>query len=116
MSQYNSTYEIAEEINRVVGNPTQQFDSVYEICEQIYHSVGGNQTDFDSVYEICAAILEQLDEHPVVDFSLLDEIYYQLTGQHATTTDERELTDKIIVLIQQLQDVATNAEIDLLFV
>ena len=111
----NSTYEIAERISEAVGVPQQPFNSVYEICIAIYHEIGGTQTRFDSVYEVCEAIYEQIEAHPVVELALLNEIYYQLTGEYSTETDGVVLTQEIIGLIQDLQAVATNAEIDQIF-
>lgn len=111
----NSSYEIAERISAVVGVPTQPFNSVYEICVAIYRQIGGTQERFDSVYEVCEAIYEQLEEHPHVDIAYLYSIYYQLTGEQSTETDPAVLTQEIISLIQELQEVATNEEIDLLF-
>ncbi len=117
MTGYNSNYDIALKINTVLGNSHTPFDSINSICYNIYVTLGGTeeQSSFDSTYSILEAILTLLENSPVADISLLDEIYYTLTGEHSNETDARTLTNQIISLINDLQDVATNAEIDLLF-
>lgn len=57
MANYDSNYEIAQEISARLGNEPIPFDSVYSICLQIYQELGGDEQDFDSVYSILLEIL-----------------------------------------------------------
>ena len=52
MSNYNSNYEIAQEISNRIGTAPVPFDSVYSIALQIYNELGGEPTEFDNVYSI----------------------------------------------------------------
>lgn len=61
MANYDSNYEIAQEISARLGNSPIPFDSVYSICLQIYQELGGVEQDFDSVYSILLEILPLID-------------------------------------------------------
>lgn len=57
MANYDSNYDIAQEISARIGNSPIPFDSVYSICLKIYNDLGGEPAEFDSVYEILLGIL-----------------------------------------------------------
>lgn len=57
MANYDSNYEIAQEISARIGNSPIPFDSVYSICLKIYNELGGEPAEFDSVYSILLGIL-----------------------------------------------------------
>lgn len=68
MANYNSNYEIAQEISARLGTEPIPFDSVYSICLQIYRELGGTEDNFDSVYSILLEIL------PLVDGGVADKV------------------------------------------
>lgn len=57
MANYDSNYEIAQEISAKIGVSPIPFDSVYSIALKIYQELGGEETQFDSVYSILLGIL-----------------------------------------------------------
>lgn len=57
MANYNSNYEIAQEISARIGTSPIPFDSVYSISLKIYNELGGEPAEFDSVYSILLGIL-----------------------------------------------------------
>ena len=57
MANYNSNYEIAQEISARIGTSPIPFDSVYSIALEIYNELGGEPAEFDSVYSILLGIL-----------------------------------------------------------
>lgn len=57
MAEYNSNYEIAQEISARLGTEPIPFESIYELCLEIYEELGGTEQDFDDVYSILLNIL-----------------------------------------------------------
>ena len=57
MSDYNTNYEIAQQISERIGTSPIPFNSVYSLCLQIYQELGGTQETFDDIYDILLEIL-----------------------------------------------------------
>lgn len=57
MSDYNTNYEIAQQIRGIIGPSPIPFDSVYSLCLQIYQELGGTEDTFDDIYTILLEIL-----------------------------------------------------------
>ncbi len=64
MANYDSNYEIAQEISARIGASPVPFDSVYSIALNIYQELGGEGSEFDSVYSILLEILDEVAESP----------------------------------------------------
>ena len=95
MANYNSNYEIAQEISRRIGTEPIPFESVYEICLTIYNELGGDPTEFESVYEILLGILH------IVEGGIASKIINDST----ITTDKTWSSSKINKSIGTLQDI-----------
>lgn len=57
MANYNSNYEIAQEISARLGTEPIPFESVYGLCLEIYEELGGTEQEFNDVYSILLSIL-----------------------------------------------------------
>lgn len=77
MANYNSNYEIAQEISARIGTSPIPFDSVYSIALEIYNELGGEPAEFDSVYSILLGILPLVEggiASKVIDDSIITTV------------------------------------------
>lgn len=98
MANYNSNYEIAQEISARIGTSPIPFDSVYSIALEIYNELGGEPAEFDSVYSILLGILPLVEG--VVGDSRLAELYLSDDAIRVETTD----TNKAFVLVSSTSE------------
>lgn len=100
MANYNSNYEIAQEISRRIGVEPVPFESVYEISLAIYNELGGEPAEFDSVYEILLGIL------PLVEGGIASKVI----DDSVITTNKTWSSSKIN---EEIQAVAGTANSDI---
>lgn len=97
MANYNSNYEIAQEISARIGTSPIPFDSVYSISLNIYNELGGEPAEFDSVYSILLGILPLVEggiASKVIDDNIIttvktwssSKINSELSGKQNTLT------------------------------
>ena len=72
MADFNSNYEIAQEISARLGTEPIPFESIYSLSMNIYRELGGSEEDFDDVYSILLEILPLAEElgHIIDDTSI----------------------------------------------
>ena len=103
MANYDSNYEIAQEISRRIGTSPVPFDSVYSIALAIYQELGGTEENFDSVYSILLEILPLVDggiASKVIDDGIVSlnktwsssKINTELSGKQNTLTAGENIT------------------------
>ena len=127
MANYNSNYEIAQEISARIGTSPIPFDSVYSISLKIYNELGGEPAEFDSVYSILLGILPLVEggiASKVIDDNVIttvktwssSKINSELSGKQNTLTagEGIEISGNTISAIPT--DNATNDDIDYMFV
>lgn len=72
MANFNSNYEIAQEISARLGTEPIPFESIYSLSMNIYRELGGSEENFDDVYYILLEILPLAEEfgHIIDDTSV----------------------------------------------
>ena len=127
MANYNSNYEIAQEISARIGTSPVPFDSVYSISLEIYNELGGEPAEFDSVYSILLGILPLVEggiASKVIDDSIIttlktwssSKINSELSGKQDTLTAGEGIEISGNTISATPTDDATNDDIDSMFV
>ena len=99
---YDSSYLIAQDINRVIGNSPLPFDSVYSICKNIYQTLSNDTTtEFDSVYSILEAIIPFVEED-IEELQRLIRLIQLSTSVGITV--ETTSTDSMVVCVRQVNN------------
>lgn len=98
----------AEYISRIVGNPNMQ--SVYDTLFTMYRTAGGTEERFDSIYSLVLALQTVSGG---MDISLLQEIYYAITGEETQETDPETLTQIIIDLVSNMSSYKAGKNIEI---
>ena len=95
MADFNSNYEIAQEISARLGTEPIPFESIYSLSMNIYRELGGSEEDFDDVYSILLEILPLAEElgHIIDDTSVRtdktwssNKINSELSGKQGALT------------------------------
>ena len=94
MSDYNTNYEIAQQISERIGTSPIPFNSVYSLCFKIYQELGGTKETFDDIYDILLDIL------PLTNF--IDD--------STTSTNKTWSSDKINTELSGKQDTLTAGQ------
>lgn len=127
MANYNSNYEIAQEISARIGTSPIPFESIYSIALEIYNELGGEPTQFDNVYSILLNTLPLVEggiASKVIDDNVIttvktwssSKISSELSGKQDTLTagEGIEISGNTISITPT--DNATNDDIDFMFV
>ena len=109
MANYNSNYEIAQEISARLGDSPIPFESIYSIALEIYNELGGEPTQFDNVYSILLNTLPLVEggiASKVIDDNIVttvktwssSKINSELSGKQNTLTAGQniDITDNTI--------------------
>ena len=125
MANYNSNYEIAQEISARIGTSPVPFDSVYSISLEIYNELGGEPAEFDSVYSILLGILPLVGgiASKVIDDNVIttlktwssSKINSELSGKQDTLTAGEGIEISGNTISATPTDDATNDDIDSMF-
>lgn len=127
MSNYNSNYEIAQEISARLGDSPVPFESIYSIALQIYNELGGEPTEFDNVYSILLNTLPLVEggiASKVIDDNVIttvktwssSKINSELSGKQNTLTAGEGIEISGNTISATPTDNATNDDIDFMFV
>lgn len=113
MANYDSNYEIAQEISARLGNEPIPFDSVYSICLQIYQELGGVEQNFDSVYSILLEILPLVDGG--ISSKVIDDSVISLSKTWSSSKINTELNTKASIeyVDEQIEAVIGTANSDI---
>ena len=127
MANYNSNYEIAQEISNRIGTAPVPFESIYSIALQIYNELGGEPTQFDNVYSILLNTLPLVEggiASNVIDDNVIttvktwssSKINSELSGKQNTLTAGEGIEISGNTISATPTDDATNDDIDFMFV
>ena len=127
MANYNSNYEIAQEISARIGTSPIPFESIYSIALQIYNELGGEPTEFDNVYSILLSTLPLIEggiASKVIDDNIIttvktwssSKINSELSGKQNTLTAGEGIEISGNTISATPTDNATNDDIDFMFV
>ena len=126
MANYNSNYEIAQEISARLGDSPIPFESIYSIALEIYNELGGEPTQFDNVYSILLNTLPLVEggvASKVIDDSIIttvktwssSKINSELSGKQDTLTAGEGIEISGNTISATPTDNATNDDIDFMF-
>lgn len=79
------------------------------------YSFSLQDTSKELPFEVDAECIPNIIDNGEYTSDYLEMIYYVLTGEESPYQSDEELTNQIIILIRELMDVATFAEIDMIF-
>ena len=126
MANYNSNYEIAQEISARIGTSPIPFESIYSIALEIYNELGGEPTQFDNVYSILLNTLPLVEggiASKVIDDNVIttvktwssSKINSELSGKQNTLTAGEGIEISGNTISATPTDNATNDDIDFMF-
>ena len=126
MANYNSNYEIAQEISARLGDSPIPFESIYSIALEIYNELGGEPTQFDNVYSILLNTLPLVEggiASKVIDDNVIttvktwssSKINSELSGKQDTLTAGEGIEISGNTISATPTDNATNDDIDFMF-
>ena len=126
MANYNSNYEIAQEISARLGTSPIPFESIYSIALEIYNELGGEPTQFDNVYSILLNTLPLVEggvASKVIDDNVIttvktwssSKINSELSGKQDTLTAGEGIEIIGNTISATPTDNATNDDIDFMF-
>ena len=127
MANYNSNYEIAQEISARIGDSPIPFESIYSTALEIYNELGGEPTQFDDVYSILLNTLPLIEggiASKVIDDNVIttvktwssSKINSELSVKQNTLTAGEGIEISGNTISATPTDNATNDDLDFMFV